>query len=225
MAFKVDEKKKPLITVIAIIAIAASIGSMLFSQCESRPKVNLKPFISVGQVMAEETGKLFPSGGSKVVIIQMDDKQYSGPAATAQIKAFIETCQKEGKVSIAGTEKFALNKGGEGGPVEPGMPLPSDFYFQTLEKYPDVGAIVSFVGAPMLRDEELSRLGEKPPKLVAFCQFGMGLKQLFEQQVVHVVICPRFHRSADTKKPDTSRDWFDQYYQVVTPETASTLPF
>ncbi len=219
---KIDEKKKPIITAIAILAIVGSIASMFFTQCERRPKVNMKPYLAIGQVMAEETSKLLNNQG-EIVVIAMDTKQFKMPTVEAQLKTFQETLRKQGSVKVLAIEPLSMSNMGIIGPE---MGMPAATFLPIAEKYPNAAAFVSFVGAPALQEEDLARLGERRPKIIAFCSFGMGLKSLFERQIIHVAIVPHLEARGDqSKKPDTLRDWFNQYYKVVTPETASSLPY
>ncbi len=220
---KVDEKKKPLVTVVAVLAIVASLTWIYMTQCQSNtPKVNLNPFLAVGQVMAEETAKLLDNKG-EVVIVAMDTKKMKIPHVEAQLKTFNDTLKKQGGVTVMATESLSAEALGMVGPE---MGLSSDNFFKVLEKYPNASAIVSFVGAPMLKDDEIARLPANTPKIVAFSAMGMGLKKLFEENVIQVAIVPNFEaKPGPQKKPETLREWFDQYYKVVTKEAAPSLPF
>ena len=58
-----DEVKRPLIALISILVIAATIVSIYLTQRRPTPKINLKPFEAVGEVAAEETTKLLGGHG------------------------------------------------------------------------------------------------------------------------------------------------------------------
>ncbi|MBI4025395.1 MAG: hypothetical protein HY360_10480 [Verrucomicrobia bacterium] len=222
--FKIDEKKKPLVTWIAIVAIVGSLVSIFFTQCERPPKINMKPYLAIGQVMAEETSKLISNKG-EIVVVVMDSKKFKTPTIDAQLSTFQETLKKQGGIHVAATEAMSMEKMGMMHGPEMGMP--GEMFLQILEKHPNVAAVVSFVGPPSLKDDEISKLPQNIPKVVAFSSMGMGLKKLFEENVIQVAIVPRFDMKPQEhkKEPVTLRDWFDQYYSVVTAETASSLPF
>ncbi len=219
---KIDEKKKPVITLIAVLAIVVSLISIFMTQCERAPKVNLKPYLAVSEVLADETAKLLAPGGGSIVVVALDTKKAKMPTVEAQLNAFIAAIKKKGNITIAATESMAPEKMAEVGPE---MGLPGDFFHQILAKHGDAKAIVSFLGAPTLKDDEISKLPPTMPKVIAFASFGMGLKKLFDERVIQVAIVPNFEPNPNAaKKPSTSREWFDQYYKVVTKETADKLP-
>lgn len=219
---KVSEKNKPVVTLVAIAAIVVSLIFIFMSQCESAPKVNLKPYLAVSEVLADETAKLVgPSGGS-IVVVALDTKKSKMPTVEAQLNAFTAAIKKKGNITIASVEGLSPEKMAEVGPE---MGLPSDLFHQVLAKNAGAKAIVSFLGAPMLKDDEIAKLPQAMPKLIAFASFGMGLKKLFDEHVIQVAIVPNFEPNPNpAKKPSTSREWFDQYYKVVTKETADKLP-
>jgi hypothetical protein len=222
MALQINAKKRPVVTAISILAIVASLTFIIMSQCSQTPEVNMKPFLAAGQVMAEETSKLIGNNGQVVVII-LDTKKIKTPAIEAQVKTFADALKKQGGVTIKATEYVSIEALEMGGPE---MGLPSNIYMKVITKYPDIAAIVSFVGTPNLSEQDLASLPEKIPKLVAFSAMPMGLKKLFDDRIIDIVIVPRFDLSPDgQKKLVTLRDYFDQQYKVITPENASTLPF
>jgi len=220
--FKIDEKKKNVVTAGAILAIFVSIGSLFFTYCDRPPKINLKPFLAIGQITAEETSKLL-SGKGKVVLVVMDTGKYQSKPLESQIETFKRTLEKQNGVILVAIEKLEMNDLMMAGPE---MGLPGELYLKILQQHPDVDAIVSFVGAPRLSDDQIDELGEKIPKLVAVVGMPMGLKRYFEDQLIQVAIVPRFEpQPQGGKKPETLREWFDQTYTVVTTENYSSLPF
>ena len=51
------------------------------------------------------------------------------------------------------------------------------------------------------------------------------LKKLFEKKVLQVAVVARYQFPAPVRtEPKTDRDWFEKRFQVVTAETAATLP-
>ncbi len=220
--FKIDEKKKPMVTLIAILAIVVSLISIFITQCERPPKVNLKPYLAVSEVLADETAKLLGPEGGPIVVIAFDTKATKMPTIEAQLDAFTAAIKKKGNITIAATEAVPMDKLAEMGPE---MGLPSEFFHKALEQHGSAKVIVSFLGAPSLKDDEIAKLPPNIPKIVVFSSFGMGLKKLFDEQVIQVAIVPSTEpaQPSDTK-PSTSREWFDLYYQVVTKENTDKLP-
>ena len=94
------------------------------------------------------------------------------------------------------------------------------------KKGADVDAIVSFVGAPNLSDADFTELEKtKLPKFVAECGSAAKLKKLFDKKVLQVAIVSRYQFPAPNRQdPKTAREWFEKRYQIVTGESAATLP-
>lgn len=219
---KIDEKKKPVVTLIAILAIVVSLISIFITQCERPPKVNLKPYLAISEVLADETAKVLGPGGGPIVVIAFDTKATKMPTTQAQLDAFTAAIKKKGNITIAATEAIPPDKLAELGPE---MGLPSEFFHQILERHGSAKAFVSFLGAPALKDEEIAKLPSTMPKMLVFSSFGMGLKKLFDEQVIQVAIVPNTEAAPPSeKKPTTPREWFDLYYQVVTKENVEKLP-
>ncbi len=108
-------------------------------------------------------------------------------------------------------------------PLDPPREFDSAMFFAMLEKHPNVSAIVSFVGTPPLTDEEIRRLVRNIPKLIVADTARAGLKTSFEEGVIHLGIIRRPGIGEKAfKPPKTLRQYFDQVYTVVTPETASS---
>ncbi len=220
---KVNEKKKPVVILIAILAIVGSLTSVFITQCGGpSQKINMKPHTAIGQILAEEVEKLLDNKG-QVVIVCMDTKKFKMPTAEEQVQSFNAELKKRGGVTVMATEMLGQEALGMAGPE---MGLSSEMFNKLLSKYSNASAIVSFVGAPSLKDEEISQLAPNIPKVLVFSSFGMGLKKLFEENVVQVAIVPNFEAKPEAKKkPVTPREWFDQYYRVITRENADSMPF
>jgi hypothetical protein len=219
---KINEKNKPVVAVVSVVAIVIAFVFIIKTMFPSAPKVNLKPYLAVSEVLAEETSKLLGPGGGAIVVVALDTKKSKMPTVEAQLDAFSGAIKKKGNLTVAGTETLSPEKMAEAGPE---MGLPSDLFHQVLAKHGSAKAVVSFLGAPMLKDDEIAKLPQNMPKVIAFASFGMGLKKLFDENVIQVAIVPNFEPNPNAnKKPSTPREWFDQYYKVVTKENADKLP-
>jgi hypothetical protein len=89
-------------------------------------------------------------------------------------------------------------------------------------------AIVSFVGAPELTDSDLQQL-KSMPKVIAETRSPEKLLNLLDKKILVAAIVPRFEFPAPgPRKPETARQWFDRYFQVVDQEShlpaADALP-
>lgn len=238
MAFKISQEKRGVVTTVSVVLIVISLVSIYFTQCSSpsAPKVDITPYTVVGEVAAEETAKVLGNKG-KVLIITADTGKLVGTMAKIienQLKAFQDTIQKQGGITVAGTEKVSsmmfsnlmMPMPGPGMPGAPGekTETPAEYFLNLVKKHPNtsVDAIVSLVGFPMLSDEEISSLGQNIPKFIVVMPPGppMSLKKLMEEQVIQCAITPRMTPPPpSTGTPTTPREKFNQSYEIVTPET------
>lgn len=97
----------------------------------------------------------------------------------------------------------------------------------SMTPYPGIGAIVSFCGPPELTGAEMRQL---PGKLPLCLVYGGGsaqldLKQLFGKDIVQAVVVGRL-TPPDPKaaRPKSTEDWFNRYYQLMTPATVDSPP-
>ncbi len=105
-----------------------------------------------------------------------------------------------------------------------GAGLSSRRFLRIVKKSAKADAIVSFIGAPRMTDDELAQV-EKPPKFIAECRSPDKIRKLFDRDILQVAVINRFDYPAPVKhNPNTPKQWFEKYYQIVTPENASSLP-
>ncbi|MDD2710959.1 MAG: hypothetical protein PHV34_23525 [Verrucomicrobiae bacterium] len=221
---KVSEKNKPVVTVVSILLIIASLTSIYFTQCSGTgtPKLDLTPYQTMGEVTAQETSKMLENKG-QIVLMTMDLQKQPNVVIDASLKSFQEAIKKTG-VAVKAIE--AYSPGTNDMEFMMMESLPPSFYIRTVEKHSDADALVSFLGAPRLTDEQLRALPQKLPKLVAIASFGppFEIKKLFEERVLNLAIVPRMTPPDPNKKPSTPREKFDANFQVVTSADAGSLP-
>src|ERR1043166_7105900 len=105
-----------------------------------------------------------------------------------------------------------------------GAGLSSRRFLRIVKKSSDADAIVSFIGAPRMTEEEMEQV-DKAPKFIAECRSPDKIKRLFDKKILQLAVINRFDYPAPIKhNPKTPRQWFEKYYQIVTTETASDLP-
>jgi len=177
---------------------------------------------SVGQALADETERVIGRHGN-IVLVTMDPRH--SPEIRIQMQAFEKDIKNLGGVTIK--DKVVLDPG-ENPKFRPGSGLSAKRFLKIARKHPGADAIVSFVGAPELTDQELAQL-KSTPKLIAETHSPEKLLNLLEKKVMLSAIVPRFEFPAPgPRKPETSKQWFDHYFQILTPETpvpaADTAP-
>ncbi len=215
--FRIGNKKKKQVAIAALLAIFTSVASLFFTMGDRPAKIDLTPELALGQGMAEETSRLLGNKG-EIVVVKLNSKDRKGTREETKISAFVKTLSKGGGIMVTGMECLNMS------PLDPPKEFDSAMFFAILEKYPKVSAIVSFVGAPPLTDEEIGMLDQNIPKVIVLENLRSGLRKFFEEGVIQVAIVRQRDVSLKfSKKPGTPRECFDQTYKVITTETASSL--
>ncbi len=186
-------------------------GAVFFLNHRSgAPAFDPRPHAAAGAVMAEMALGLLPAGG-RLVVIQRDTSQFAIPAAEAQYAAFLQAVTRAG-VTVASVQAIKND------PLRPVLVSPGDF-FELLRKAPEGTVLVSFMGPPLLSEEQRAKLGPPRAKVVAFCAAGYpapaDLRALFDQQLLSAAILARRDTPANAH-PVTRQDWFDQSFLAVT---------
>ncbi len=210
-------KSKKLITVLACLSALAACGVWIWRTQFHQPKFNVPLHLGLGQTMAElATGA---SGGKgRIVIITLPAGQF--PELGAQVKEFKRILGKHPDVTFKEyeieTEDRAKYQFGTG--------LSGRRYLRTVNKNLSASAVVSFVGAPELTEQEAAEL-KTAPRFIAECRTAEKLGRLFELKAIHAAVVGRFEYPTPVKgTPRNPREWVEQRFQIVTAENARSLP-
>jgi len=199
----------------AILVIACSTSWIYYREFRA-PKHDVRLQQRIGEVMAEQTAKLVGPKGSLVIITIPTSTE---PELKTQLDAFRRTLKKLGNYEIKDHEldtkdqaKYGLGSG-----------LSGRRFVRTVKNNPKTDAIVSFVGAPKLSDEEIAQLA-KMPKFIAETKSPDHLPKLFEKELIQVAVASRFVFPAPgPQKPKTPQEWFDRRYQIVAADSAKMI--
>ena len=182
------------------------------------PGIDHQPHEALGEVLAQETIKFLGAGG-KVIIIDRDTLTFPNPASDTQLKRF-EQVLKKGGVKTPTLHLLKMN------PIGLMMVPPGDF-FEIIKKAGEADVIVSFLGPPMLSDEQIAKLGNKRPKIVAVCSGEMpariNLKQMFDEKLLRAAVLTRKNPPARSAGSGP-RDHFEQWFWLATPANVAELP-
>lgn len=182
------------------------------------PGIDRQPFEGMGEVLAQETIKLLGAGG-KVTIIDRDTQTFPNPASDAQLKRFDQTLKKGG-VKTTTRHLLKMNPIGL-------TKVPSGDFFEIIKKCGEADVIVSFLGPPILSDEQMAKLGSKRPKIVAVCSGEMparlNLKQMFDDKLLQAAVLSRNNPPARAAG-NSLREHFEQWFKLVTPANAAEIP-
>jgi len=215
----VQKEKRTAVAVVSVLVIIAAVLIITMRQRGQTLNTNLDPFATAGEVLADETRTLL-GGPGKVVVVTYDPTK-AMPVAAAQLKAFQDRLKKGGGITINAVETLPPAP-------NPGMATWGGAqYLQLAERHAGVDAIVSFVGPPFFSEEEIRHAPTQMPRGLVFGSGGprQPLRKLFERGIIHVAVASRITPppplSGDGAR--TSREKFDQQYEVVRTETAGTL--
>jgi hypothetical protein len=203
----------------AAVVMLVSGAFLVLSWRGPGPDFNPKPHQALGRAVAEEALKLVRADG-RIMVFARDPKSFKAPAQAEQWLSFCQTVNQAGR-KIASTNLLQVD------PLRtPGVP-PGTFA-ERLQRATAADVVVSFLGLPDFTDDQIKRLGEKRPSVVAVCTgtapLRVNLRRLFEQRLLHTAIVSR--TNPQPKPPDTAplRSWFDSLFQVVTAANAADLP-
>ncbi|MBI3853648.1 MAG: hypothetical protein HY298_25675 [Verrucomicrobia bacterium] len=205
--------KKPLVVVLAVVAIIVSGVWIYWNTFGRGPKIELDPYRALGEVAGEETARLLNHQG-QVVIIARANSGGANPVQEAEVKAFSVALRK-GHVGVATTERFTVPPTVA---MFSGNTVPRDRFLQIFQAHPKTAALVLFAEFPMLDKPDLDLLKQSGIKIVLISGNPPGCQGLLEAGVAHLAFVPRTDGPPQTFQPtQTLRDWFNRYYVVLTP--------
>jgi hypothetical protein len=181
------------------------------------PTHNVALHQRIGEIMAEQTAKIVGAKG-RLVIITIP--RGSEPELKTQLDAFYRKLKtlghydvKEHEMDTKDQPKYGLGAG-----------LSGRRFVRTVKNNPKADAIVSFVGAPKMGDDEVAELTQ-PPKFIAETKSPDHLPKLFEKNLIQVAVASRFIFPAPgPQKPKTPQELFEKRYQIVVAESLRELP-
>ena len=217
MSAQSADLKKVALAAGSILAIAAS-SLWIYFHHFAAPKINVPLHQAVGRVMAEETAKLVDNRG-KIVVIAIETAHDA--ELKVQLEEFEKTLKKFSGITVAKTYMLETENRAKYGT---GSGLSARRFIRIVNKNTTAAALVSFVGTPELKDDEVGQLQARP-KFIAESRSVGKLGNLFSKRLLQVAIVSRFQFPAPVEgKPGTLRQWFDKRFQVVTAEMVDALP-
>ncbi len=178
-----------------------------------------EPHRASGVIIAQETLKLLRPGG-KLYVVARDTSNFGCPAAVFQLEAF------QGAIAAAHASIDSF----ESIPVDPLRPLqaPSGDLYDLMRTAPQGSVIVSFMGPPILSEEQWNKIGELKAANVAFCPGSVpaqsDLRALVERQRVSLGVIDRTPRPDANTARGSERAIFDHFFATVTPANTGALP-
>lgn len=197
--------------------IAKIIGSVLVIVCALlwiQETLNPKPadeiampHAGVGQVLAEQAARAVDDKG-RVALVYMESASVE---SQAQMDSFQRTLGQHKDIKIVATKTFK--------PTETRMgSITFQKFTEVVSEYSNAGVIVCCVGVTSLTDEQLATLQKTTPKLVVMNWNRGHVERGMRAGLVQAAVSTRMLTSLPTDNPKTPLEWFDRYYNLVTPE-------
>ena len=204
--------------VASCLMTAVGVAIIAYSTCESAPTIDRKIHEAIGRAIAKEAVGLLRDGG-QISVITRDTEAFKQPALEVQMDSFKAEIRRAG-ATLGVTRRIQLD------PLRPFQAPPGDFY-ELIRRTPSGSVIVSFMGPPMLTEEERVQLGTNKPGIVAFCpgnpEENGYLRSLFDQQLLHAAVVRRPNSGQTGFNSGQVAETFDQLYQSVTAAEPSAL--
>ncbi len=208
--------------VTSVVASLTTLGALSFLYVSLRglpPRLDPRPHQALGQTVAVEALKLLGPGG-RILLITRDTATFRNPAIDAQMKSLHRTLNRAG-ARVAVTNLLKLD------PLRL-VSVPAGDFFQILKKASEADVVVSFLGPPALSREQIAKLEEHRPKVIAVCTGSIpsqvDLRRIFEDKLLQVAVVSRKVVTAGAPAADNAQAWFDHLYALMTPATLSELP-
>ena len=202
--------------------LAAGVALLLTSAgCGRTAKIERGPYAALGEVAAKATSRLLGDKGKIVLLVSEADNNASTALGMA-VKTFNDTLKHAGGVQVTATETI---KPEAAFAVSGAEPLTPAKLAELLAKHVTADALVSFVGVPRLTAEQIGQLPQARPKVVAVVTYNPPTRAMFARGVLHLAVLARPAAGTSARTPTTTQEWFDANYQLVTPATASAMPF
>ena len=180
----------------------------------SVPAISREVPEQVGRTLAQEAVKLLGPGG-KLTLIARDTTEFPQAAVDLARASFAHEIAKNG-VTVSTTKLFTVD------PLRIVQVPPGDF-FDLIRRAAPGDVIVSFMGPPLLTEEQRVALGDIKPKIVAFCSGStpayVDLRLLAEQRLLHAAVLSGV--LANSAGANRNKEHFDQLY--LRADTAALL--
>jgi hypothetical protein len=203
------------------MACFIAILSLILTGCTSKEaSAILQPTESLAPILVEET--VHAAGANHKVAIISPDTTW-GPTSPVE-RTFRSALKKQG-FTIIDAKSASL-----GDPMRSGeVGLKSSDFFDVLEKFHDVGAIVSFAGPPLLKPPDFPKAAaEHPPVLViATAMLGTSpgvpgdrtqFPRLLDSKAIQLIIIDGADpTSSPSTKRDPTHELFAQNFRILRP--------
>ena len=205
---------------LGLFAGLASFGlALVLPACKPKEmQALLQPSQALASVVAEETLRL--AGPKKQIALITHDASW-GPASTVE-ETLRDALKKHGMTV------FTAKAAGLGNPMTSGqIGLKAADFFEALEKSNEAGAVISLVGAPLLKEGDAARVRPDHPPVIVIATASLGDKMgvhgdpeqlagLLEARIVQLAV---IDADAPAMQPavqaDPARELFNRHYAIL----------
>jgi len=211
-----SNSKTTLTLVLCVLAIGGSAAWIYWREFTS-PQHDVELHRRVGEIMAEQTARV---AGPKGKIVMITIPTGGLPELNTQLESFRLTLKKLGNYELREYEMDPKDQDKYG----VGTGLSGRRYVRTANKNLDAAAVVSFIGAPNLKDEDIAEL-QKVPRFVAEARAVDNLPKLFKKELISVAVASRFAFPAPGPiQAKTPQERFEKRYQLVVAANVEIIP-
>ena len=167
------------------------------------------PPYGVGQVLAEQATKALGDKG-RVALVCMPMISVGG---RAELAGFLETLARHKHVSLVATNLFKPSETAIGH-------LSFQQFTAVVNEDSNADMIVSFLGVTSFTDAQIATLPSPAPKLVVMDWSPGDVQRGMKAGLVKAAVMSRRLTAVPSDHPKTPLQWFDRYFDLVTPESS-----
>ncbi len=195
-------------SVLSAAVVLASLTAIWAATSGLPPRVEPRIHEEIGRALAQEAARLLGPGG-RVTVLARDTSTFKQPAIDIALGSFTRELKKSGA-------KDPVVQALQVDPLRP-LQVPAGDLHELLRRGAVGDVVVSFMGAPLLSDEQRGSLGAVKPKVVAFCPGGIfgiqELKALGGQGLLHASVVSRPAKVGMPAAAGPGREPFDALYE------------
>ncbi len=202
--------KKPVVATLLVLAILGAAVWIYRGTSDRQPRIQMGPYEALGEVAAQETIHLL-NGKGKVVIIASEASTGANPVERTEVEV-LDHSLKRGGVSVEVIERFSLPPAAR----MMGSSVPRDWFLKVVQAHPNAAGLVILAEFPVLEASDLEQLKKRGAAIVLISGNPTTAKQLLDDGVVGLAICPRLNNSSqEAKQPQSTREWFDRNFVIL----------
>lgn len=195
--------------IVALLLLIAVALVWIERSWHSQPlKDEVMPPYGVGVVLAQEAAETMQNTG-RVAIICLP---VSSAPSKAQMEGLQRTLARHKNIKVVVTNYFNFSETALGR-------LSFRQLAAVINQDSNVDVIVSFLGVTSFTSAQIATLPTPSPKLVVMDWNPQAVQQGMQAGLVKAAVMARRLTAVPTDHPKTPHQWFDRYYNLVTPES------